>query len=236
MASQDFPLDNHVRRDGADYALAYIRELPNGQAWPKEPGSTLVEGCNGLNEYWGTVDGRIADFLEIESDPRLTHELLPEWERAFGLPDECFPATQSEEDRRRMLVFKMTLLGGQSREFFQGVAKWSGHPITISELSPYMAGLSECGDTRNEYDETGLYRWYLGGEEQRFYWSINAETAVLDWMRAGDPGSEVGVHHMLEIVTASPLDCLLQRWKPAHTIMTFDYSSLISAGPEAGLP
>ena len=75
--------------------------------------------ATGLNQYWGHVDGRAADLLEIESDPRTTVELLPDWERAWGLPDPCFPNATSIAERQNMLVLVMTLLGGQSRAFYR---------------------------------------------------------------------------------------------------------------------
>jgi uncharacterized protein YmfQ (DUF2313 family) len=217
--------DKHIRHSGDDYTYAFLALLPKGQAWPKEPDSTLVKACDGLSQYWGWVDGRAADLLEIESDPRKTSELLPDWERAWGLPDPCFPAATSEEDRRRMLVLVMTLLGGQSRAFYEHISAWVGVDIEIKEYAPYMCGISECGDTRNVYDDTGEYRWYLGSEEIRFFWSIRADEAVLKWFRVGEGGGECGVDHHLEIYTESPLDCLLQRWKPAHTELVFDYQA-----------
>lgn len=240
--------DRHVRRDGDDYAQTFLSLLPLGQAWPRAPDSTLALTCGGLSYYWGFVDGRAGDLLEIESDPRRTTDtsyqidgvpyrgLLSDWERNWGLPDPCFPAATSEEDRRRMLVLVMTLLGGQSRAFYESISAWVGHSIKITELAPYMCGISEVGDTRFEYDQTGEYRWYLGDEEMRFAWSVQAETAVLRWFRVGEGGGECGVDHLLEIDTESPLDCLLQRWKPAHTEIIFDYSSLVDMGPDAGLP
>lgn len=219
------PRDRHVRRSGDDYTQAFLRLLPYGQAWPRSTESVLVKACDGLSQYWGVVDGRAADLLEIESDPRKTHELLTDWERAWGLPDPCFPNATSEEDRRQMLVLEMTLLGGQSRKFYEDISAWVGTPIEIKEFAPYMTGISECGDTRMEYDDTGEYRWYLGSEEMRFFWSIRSDDAVLQWFRTGDGGGECGVDHHLEIFTESPLDCLLQRWKPAHTVLVFDYQS-----------
>jgi len=62
--------DRHIRRSGSDYAQAFLSLLPTGQAWTRAPDSTLVQTCNGLADYWGSVDGRAADLLEIESDPR----------------------------------------------------------------------------------------------------------------------------------------------------------------------
>ena len=226
----------HVRRNGKHYLSAFLALLPKGIAWPRKPDSVLVKTCRGLTNVWGFVDSRAADLLEIESDPTKTTEILDWWEQAWGLPDPCFPPTQSIEARRDMLVFKMTLIGGQSRQFFERMSAWAGHTIEIKELAPFMCGVSECGDTRYEYDDSGEFRWYLGPEEQRYYWSISSEDAVLDWFRCGENSGELGVHHHLEIITESPLDCLLQRWRPAHTEMTFDYSSLQDAGPMAGTP
>jgi uncharacterized protein YmfQ (DUF2313 family) len=236
--------DRHVRRNGLDYLYAFFRLFPLGIAWPRKPDTAFGKTCRGLANVWGFVDGRAADLLEIETDPRRTTDvpsylkdpskpdwysgLLDEWERAYGLPDPCFPATYSEEDRRRMLVFKVTLLGGQSRAFFEWVSAWVGYNIQIAEYAPYMTGVSEVGDTVGEYDDTGNYRWYLGAAEIRFYWSIRADQAVLQWFRAGEGGGEVGVDHHLEIFLESPIECLLRRWKPAHTELVFDYQASLN--------
>ena len=78
--------DRHVRRLGQDYGDAFLTLLPQGQAWPKYPGTTLDLACRGLAEYWGFVDGRAADLLETESDPRNTHRA------AAGLGAQLGPA------------------------------------------------------------------------------------------------------------------------------------------------
>jgi len=152
MTSTQFPLerDKHIRRSGDDYAYAFMNLLPQGQAWPKEPGSTLERSVNGLSQYWGTVDARAADLLERESDPRTTIELLPDWERAWGLPDPCMKTPQTISERQRALVQRITLLGAQSRAWFIDVATWSGQHITIDEFSPWICGISRCGSTADE--------------------------------------------------------------------------------------
>ena len=230
------PPDRHVRRSGNDYAQAFLSLLPQGQAWPRYQDSTLVLTCTGLSLYWGFVDGRAADLLETESDPRKTVELLPDWERNWGLPDPCFPAATSISERQHLLVMIMTLLGGQSRAFFQQISHWTGYTISVKEWAPFMVGVSEVGDTRYEYDQTGYYRWYLGPPEQRFYWSVAADTALIEWFRCGMLFSQCGIHPHVKIVTQSPVDCLLQRWRPAHTELVYDYSALQNMGPMAGTP
>jgi hypothetical protein len=84
-------VDRHIRRGGDDYAQMLLSLLPQGVAWSRDVGTVMVRGLWGLAQYWGFVDGRAADLLERESDPRQTVELLPDWERAWGLPDRASP-------------------------------------------------------------------------------------------------------------------------------------------------
>jgi uncharacterized protein YmfQ (DUF2313 family) len=232
--------DRHLRRSGDDYAHPLAALLPWGQAWPREPGSVLMKTVRGLAQYWGFVDGRAADLLERESDPRATIELLPDWERNWGLPDPCFAETLTIGDRQRMLVFKMTLLGAQSRKFFITDVSLGmlGVTITITEYAPFMCGVSRCGDTTAEEiaagGRAGDYRWYIGPPEMRFYWTVHVDQARLTWFRVTT--GQTGVDPHLRIGLNTDLECLLGRWKPAHTDIVFDYSGLQAGGPMAGTP
>ena len=143
-------------------------------------------------------------------------------------------------DRSRSLMLKMTLLGGQSRAFFVEVMSWLGYTIQITEYAPYMCGVSKVGDTSQEELQAGGHagdmRWYLGPEEMRFYWTIHVGSPRLTWFRVAILGGEVGVDPHLIIGLAEDLECLLNRWKPAHTMIVFDYSGLTNGGPMAGTP
>ena len=220
-------VDRHVRRSGDDYAEAYLALLPTGQAWPRHPLSTLVLTAYGLCQYWGFVDSRAADLLEIESDPRLTVELLPDWERAWGLPDPCVQTPQGIVARRQALLMKMTMLGGQSRQFYTDVAAGLGYNITITEYLPYQCGISRVGDTRwakdNPQDPT-RYMWQLGPPELRYYWTVHVNALSLTYFRTGI--SECGVDRLLAIGVPEDLECVLDRWKPAHTDIVYDFSAV----------
>lgn len=236
--------DQHVRRTGDDYAVALGNLLPWGPAWPRHPSGVLMQVIAGLASYWGFVDGRAADLLERESDPRLTLELLTDWERNWGLPDPCFKSANTIDQRHAMLIMKMTLLGAQSREFFIGIAAWLGYTITITERAPFTCGISQCGDTRgmatwndtpgHHLDTHPDYFWRIGPPEMRFYWTVHVTNAPLMWFRAG--AGQAGVQHHLEIGFAEDLECLLRRWKPAQTDLIFDYSNLGNNDHYAGLP
>lgn len=225
--------DRHIRRDGDDYAEALAALLPTGPAWPRYPDSVLMRLVSGLAQIWGLVDGRAADLLERESDPRTTLELLDDWERNWGLPDPCFAQGHTIGERQQILVEWMTLEGGQSRAFFIGMAARIGYAIRITEYAPFMCGISECGDTRDAF---GDWRWQLGPPEIRFNWTVHVDTARLTWFRVGGGGGELGVDHHLEIGLALDLECMLRRWKPAHTEVLMDYSGLSTGGSMAGTP
>ena len=197
--------DKHIRRGGEAYGNALMSLLPQGLAWPRYPGTILVNTVRGLANYWGFVDGRAADLLEIESDPRYTTEMLSDWERNWGLPDPCeVRPPDTEQGRRDELVFKMTLYGGQSRQFFIDYAERQGETVTIKEYAPYMCGVSRVGDTRNQpYNESDDFRWQLGRAEIRFYWKVDLE-------------------HVL-----TGVECIFTRYKPAQTDVVFTYRSVL---------
>jgi uncharacterized protein YmfQ (DUF2313 family) len=189
--------------------------------------STLWRTCDGLCEYWGTVDGRAADLLEVESDPRATLELLPDWERNWGLPNKCLTKPPTAlDDRRLALVSKMTMVGGQSRQFFLNLANAYGYAnITITEFAPYMTGVSRCGDSRwYNTGDAAHYRWELGAPEIRFYWTVHVSALSFSYFHCNS--SQCGVDRLLAIGVAADLECLLGDLKPAHTQIVFDYSPL----------
>jgi uncharacterized protein YmfQ (DUF2313 family) len=224
--------DKHVRRGGEDYAEALASLLPVGPAWPREFDSILMQLVAGVAMVWGDVDDRAADLLETESDPRKTVELLPDWERAFGLPDDCLSEPLTIRDRQIALVARMTMLGGQSRAFLIAVAAAIGYTITIQEFAPFMAGVSQAGDTRPVGED--FFRWYIGPPEMRFYWTIHISGARLTWFRSAQ--GEAGVDPHLRIGLATDLECILRRYKPAHTEIIFDYSDAGISDPMAGTP
>ena len=254
--------DKHVTRTGEDYADAMQALLPLGQAWPRANESALMRVVRGLCRIWGDFEMRASTLLEVESDPRSTIELLPDWERNWGLPDPCYTEPQSIAERQLALVMRMTMEGGQSRQFFIDVAAMIGYTITITEYRPFFIAMDRCGDSRvygvvppdpmrNEWNqpilnprgdepvdngELSRYPHYgLGPLEVRYYWTVHVEEAKLTWFRV--TSGQTGVDPHLRIGVADDLECLLNRWKPAHTQIIFDYSGLSNPGdPMAGTP
>ena len=214
--------DRHVRRSGDDYIPTFVDYLPMGPAWPSwDAESIYMKFVEGSAQIWGEVDGRADDLLVRESDPRATMELLRDWERNFGLPDDCVAEPLTFGDRQRFLVHRMTMEGGQSRQFFLDVADYYKIKISVIEHSPFMVGVSRIGDTTG-YTDSGKPRWEIGRTNLRFYWTIGVGKPRLTWFRVGGGGGQVGVDHHLEIGILTDIQCLFERLKPAHVELCWE--------------
>ena len=219
---------------GADhYAEVITNELPDGSAWTRDRDGGLMKWVDGNAQIWGDFDARAADLLITEADPRSPLELLPDWERAFGLPDACSIESPTVEDRRNALVNKMTIVGRQDRNFFVQVAAALGYVITITEFSPFMCGISQCGDTSSAAPDNAADtgpRWVFGPPEIRFYWKVHVFGRRLSWFRCGS--GQCGLDPMLRIALATDLECVIRRWSPAHTQVIFDYANATASWGE----
>ncbi|MCA3288244.1 MAG: DUF2313 domain-containing protein [Roseomonas sp.] len=76
--------------DASAYLSQLLALLPPGDALAREPGSVLERLLTVPAAELARVDGRVEALL-AESDPARTAEMLTDWERALGLPDECYP-------------------------------------------------------------------------------------------------------------------------------------------------
>jgi uncharacterized protein YmfQ (DUF2313 family) len=259
--------DTHVTRSGDDYAEAMQGLLPQGQAWPRGDDSILMKVVRGLTRIWGDFEVRASLLLERESDPRYTLPpqgdqpgLLPDWERNWGLPDPCYDAPLTIAERQLALIMRMTMVGGQSRQFFLDVAAMLGYTITISEYRVWVVGIDGCGDCRTigslppdpnrdqwqrelydpragHLDQGEMSAWPnygVGPPSNRFYWTVHVDATKLIWFRCGS--GQCGVDPHLLIGSADDLECLLERWAPAHTQIIFDYSGMTDGGAMAGTP
>ena len=87
----------------ASYLKMVLSLLPSGIAWPKDPGFVTHSVAQVLAEELARNDSRIRALLE-EADPRTTLEMIEDWERVLGLPNECTPEGQTLQARRNAIV------------------------------------------------------------------------------------------------------------------------------------
>lgn len=180
--------------------------LPQGAAWARDRATKLIELLEALAIEAARVDERGGDLLR-EMIPDVTLEMLTDWERTAGLPDDCVAdEVQTLAVRRASLLTKLRSLGGQSRQYFIDLAAIFGFEITITEFFPFRAGISTAGDA-------------LSNSDWAFTWQVNApEETVTPFLAgvgaAGEPLRTWGNER---------LECLLRQNRPAHTVVIFAY-------------
>lgn len=187
------------------YTQQMAQLLPPGAAWARWPGSVLRALLSGLAREFARIHQRGLALLD-ETDPRLTQEMLPDWERFLGLPSECAPDDQTQSERIDAVVTKYTEVGGQSRQYFIDLAEALGFEVTITEYRPFVAG-SLAGESLTNGD------WI-------YTWDVNAPETTTTFFRAGQSaaGEPLQVWDREE-----RLECEIRSRRPAHTAVRFIY-------------
>jgi uncharacterized protein YmfQ (DUF2313 family) len=178
--------------------------LPQGGAWPRDRSATLTKFLQAWGDEFARIDGR-GDQLIEEADPRTTLELLADWERVAGLPDECMGPGQTTAQRRAALLQRLTKLGGQSPAYYIDVAAALGFTITIDEFRAH--------DVDDDVD------YPLLGSDWNFAWQVNSALNTVVELTVEDT-----VDDPLAFWSTVPLECVIRRLMPAHTVVIFAYS------------
>jgi uncharacterized protein YmfQ (DUF2313 family) len=195
-----------MNRTAEKYRDLLLALLPPGRAFSRENGTTIDALLDGMAQELARIDAR-ADELTVEVNPLTTNELLPDWERVAGLPDNCAAElADTVQGRRQALVAKLTGTGGQSRQYFIDVAAALGYTITITEFDLFHVG-----------DPVGLP---LYGDDWQFAWQVNAPATTIVDFRVGE--STVG--EPLRSWGNDDLECKINQLKPAHTVAIFSYA------------
>lgn len=188
-----------------DFLQALTRLLQRGLAW-SPLGATRGAVLAAIGDCWEWFHQYCALLSEVESDPRQTELMLPDWEGCYGLPDPCLPQPQSLAQRRAALIARIAATGGQSIAYFIALAASFGVPITITEYRPFRCGISRCGQP-------------LAAANERFVWQVNAPAVTITLFHTG--GSVCG--DRLGSFGNQMLECLITRYAPAQTIVIFAY-------------
>jgi uncharacterized protein YmfQ (DUF2313 family) len=187
-----------------DYYNQLAALLPSGPAWDIDSPSTLTKFLDSWSQEFGRIQSSI-DGLIDEADPRVNYQLLADYERVFGLPTACMSGvSQSVQQRHNTLVTQMTAIGGQSISYFISLALTAGFTITITEFTPFNVG--------STIDLT------ITGPDWAYAWQVNAPAVTVSYFVVTS-----GVNESLSSWGNNLLECLINRFKPAHTIAIFSY-------------
>lgn len=182
-----------------DYAQQLLALRPYGPAWPET--DTLLKAAA---EEFARDHNRAAELIN-EADPRTTIELFTDWERIAGLPDSCITDEQTLAQRRASLLARLTTVGGQSAQYYIGLAAQLGYTITVQDF--------------DLYDVTDDVSASIYGEPWQYAFQVNATLNTVFVFAVTD-----SVDDPLSAWSNNALECTINRYKPAHTLALFSYT------------
>lgn len=123
------------QEDHTDSLVAY---LPGGElfAAKNEPSSNLRRLFAGLAVEIKQAEDLMNE-LTFQHDINCTTDLIREWERAVGIPDECFPGTGSLDIRRQHVLIKLASLGVSTAKGFVDLAALFGFKALVPSGATY---------------------------------------------------------------------------------------------------
>lgn len=93
-------------------------------------GTNLRKLFTGLAIEVARAEGKLQEISD-QYDPTTTTQLLSEWEKAIGIPDDCIPLKTDPDDRRNNILLKLTALGVSTKEGFEALGAQLGFTIVV---------------------------------------------------------------------------------------------------------
>ena len=190
--------------DAPAYARMLKALLPRGPLWRLEADSLISRVLLAIADELARIDAR-ADDLIREIHAPTTLELLPDFERVYGLPDPCLGEKPSTPQRIASLIAKITSTGGQTAGYYIGIAAALGFTITVTEFQEF--------DVEDDV-EAPVY-----GPDWNFAWQVNAPLNTVIELTVEDTADDP-----LATFGNDQLECVLQALQPAHTTLIFAYA------------
>lgn len=107
--------------------------IPDGRAWQAKslPGTNMYALVSACAAEFREIQKQI-ETLAKEFDVRMTDQLLPDWEKSTGLPEECIGALASLEDRRSAVILRLRRIPFvTAAEFEQLAFELTGLSVTV---------------------------------------------------------------------------------------------------------
>lgn len=204
------PWDALANPGNDDLLSPALSAWPQGPAWGSPDGEAMPS-----THVLARLTRVMADTFEYlyarafrlarESSVSGVDELLPEWERDFGLPDKCVGSSGDISERLRALEAKVAAIAISTPGDFIRLAAAYGFEITIEEPAIFECGFSECGGEHT-----------VGDPMQEVYWIVRVTDLAVDYFLAGE--GECGYTPLFSLGEAERLLCLLERYAPGWSI------------------
>lgn len=190
-----------MARDRDQVLSGLLADLPTGWAWRRRPDSVLARLLAPLTAELAGLEASMERLL-AEADPRSTDLLLAEWERAFGLPDECSGEMTLLAARRAALLARIT----------EHSSPTPAALIALAGAFGVEAGITEHHAHTTEHDTEDP----VTDEEWAYVWTMFAPGLTIV-----ERTTEDDTETPLMVWSAGPHECAVRRRAPAHTLVRF---------------
>jgi len=115
--------------------------LPGGELYKGKniANSNVKKLLNGLAKKVTRAEEKIVEVVD-EHDLSRTIEFITDWEKALGIPDDCFdPHNQTLDDRRRYAIAKLAKMNLTNRQDFIDLAAFFDINVTIESGSKFAS-------------------------------------------------------------------------------------------------
>lgn len=155
------------------------------------------------------LDRVLADAPHAVGALRLStyQEWLEDYERVYGLPDACLQYDSLYQDRLGFIALALRERAGISIGWLVQYAALAGYDVTLTEFSPFVAG-SHAGDALTNGAWLYAFTVHAAGEIARRFCAGRSI--------AGEPLADWG---------EGPLECIINKYKPAHAVALFAYGA-----------
>ena len=188
----------------------YLQQLqalmPRGRAWTRDAGATLTALLRAFAAGMSALDLKALQ-ARIDVLPSRTTDLIDEWERTVGLPDECSEeAATGLAARRAVVVERLVSRVDLNQQTFKALARSFGLTVTVDEQDQPRAGMIDGLDV-------------TGGRWRHVWWI----TVTADESRFKSVLDDVSTP-LLEFGVADEFLCRLRRLNPAHAHLELSVS------------
>jgi len=207
------------------YTELFRRLLPKGKLWDDIACDPLFDGVVG---EFSRVEERANDLLNVEMDPCSASEMLTDWESMVGIPDECTPLDQTDEERRAAVKERLARIGSLSASFYEQIGSLLGFDITVENCDEFLVGYGTVGDAlcnSHRIPDVFTVGDHTVGQQLavfgwRYYFSVEVPISESSFFRVG----ENTVGDRLREFGNENVQCSIEKLKPAHTGAFFKFT------------
>ncbi|KKL62500.1 hypothetical protein LCGC14_2184570, partial [marine sediment metagenome] len=124
-----------IKHTDEEHAQALADFLPEGKLLiAKNIDSSIIRNLlRGVAKEYRRLECDIVE-ITVEHNINVTEQLIDEWERALGIPDDCFVVANTIEERRENVILKLASQGTQTEEDFEALALRLGFVVDVFAL------------------------------------------------------------------------------------------------------